>query len=123
MMDTDWRPSPCPNCGRTRPGSEKPTCFYDECSSSPFYNPSKLTKEEPMPEPILTNRRVEAFKASDGSTHETLQKAVEHDLLMLVSGAPNRNQEHSLRVAKEIVTCMASVKMRGKFIKLLKELE
>lgn len=29
MRDTDWRPSPCPTCGRMRHAAEHPVC--DNC--------------------------------------------------------------------------------------------
>lgn len=31
MMDTDWRPSPCPRCGRMRKAARFPKCTDQNC--------------------------------------------------------------------------------------------
>ncbi len=33
MKDTDWRPSPCPDCGKMRNAERHPVCTNTECVS------------------------------------------------------------------------------------------
>ena len=34
MIDTDWRPSPCPDCGEYRAAAKNPVCDNPNCSKS-----------------------------------------------------------------------------------------
>ena len=34
MEDTDWRPSPCPDCGEYRAAAKNPVCDNPNCSKS-----------------------------------------------------------------------------------------
>lgn len=35
MRDTDWRPSACPICGKTRDAAERPVCKNPDCGKFP----------------------------------------------------------------------------------------
>jgi hypothetical protein len=34
MIDTDWRPSPCPDCGEYRAAAKNPVCLNPNCPKS-----------------------------------------------------------------------------------------
>jgi len=34
MRDADWRPSPCPDCGKYREAQEKPVCDNKDCKAN-----------------------------------------------------------------------------------------
>lgn len=43
MEDTDWRPSPCPECGQWRDAAKYPICMNKECRY--FYYPSNINEK------------------------------------------------------------------------------
>lgn len=44
MEDTDWRPSPCPECGRLRNAARYPVCENKECRDYGRGGPDKVER-------------------------------------------------------------------------------
>jgi len=51
MEDTDWRPSPCPECGEFRGAARYPVCKNKNCRDFGRGGPDKLQKERTMDKP------------------------------------------------------------------------
>jgi len=48
MEDTDWRPSPCPECGELREAAKYPVCENKNCHDFGRGGPDKIQKERTM---------------------------------------------------------------------------
>ena len=48
MEDTDWRPSPCPECGELREAAKYPVCENKNCRDFGRGGPDKIQKERTM---------------------------------------------------------------------------
>lgn len=65
MEDTDWRPSPCPECGRMREAARNPGCLNPNCSMCIGLKPK---------EPV--------FRSTRGESAEEYQERERHKLRM-----------------------------------------
>lgn len=72
MEDTDWRPSPCPTCGKTREAARNPVCCNIACDNYIGRTMRMIDKESKQylwlqvgRAPVLVSNLVELYKSSD----------------------------------------------------------